>query len=90
MNPYYFYWVMLIMIGLWVSLSAFFWAFKHGQFSEQERARYLPLRNEVIPQRIANPSKPTSEVYALLGILCLGCLALLAVVVAAFYKAGGV
>ena len=47
MSGYYLPWVLLIVVSLWVSLAGFFWALRHGQFSEQERARYLPLRDEL-------------------------------------------
>ncbi|OPY75443.1 MAG: hypothetical protein A4E65_03565 [Syntrophorhabdus sp. PtaU1.Bin153] len=89
MSGYYLSWVLLIVLSLWVSLAAFFWALRHGQFSEQERARYLPLRNEVSPPPVAHPSKFTREVYALLGILGMGGLALLAVLITVFLKQGG-
>ena len=46
MSFYYLPWIMLVVISLWVSLAAFFWAFRHGQLADQERARYLPLRGE--------------------------------------------
>jgi cbb3-type cytochrome oxidase maturation protein len=84
MNPYYLPWVLLIVVSLWVSLAAFFWALKHGQFSEQERARYLPLRSETGPPLVKQPSKPTCEVYALLGVLCMGGLGLLVTLIVVF------
>ena len=89
MTGYYFPWVVLMVVSLWVSLAAFFWALKHGQFSEQERARYLPLRGEISLSPIPRPSKPTREVYALLGVLCMGGAALLVVLIAVFLRPGG-
>lgn len=86
---YYIYWLLLIMISIWVSLAAFFWALRHGQFSEQDRARYLPFRNEVSPPLVARPSKPTREVYALLGILCMGVLIMVVVLIKLFLRSGG-
>jgi cbb3-type cytochrome oxidase maturation protein len=86
MSGYYLSWVLLIVISLWLSLVAFFWALKHGQLSEQERARYLPLRNEVSPPLAAHPSKLTLEVYALLSILCMGVLALLFVLITVVFR----
>lgn len=43
---YFPYFVAYIAIGLAISLLVFFWAVKNGQFKDQQRARYLPLRDE--------------------------------------------
>ena len=88
MSGYYLPWVLLIVVSLWVSLAAFFWALKHGQFSEQERARYLPLRSEISPPLSAHPSRPTREVYALLGVLCMGGLVLLVLLITVLLRPG--
>ncbi len=90
MSGYYLPWVLLIVASLWVSLAAFFWALKHGQFSDQERARYLPLRSEESPPAIARPSQATREVYALLGVLCMGgCALLILLVIVLLRRQGG-
>jgi cbb3-type cytochrome oxidase maturation protein len=73
---YYLPWVLLVAASLWVSLAAFFWGLKSGQFSDQTRARFLPLRDETMSLGLKAPSKPTPEVYLLFGILGLGCLIL--------------
>ena len=46
MNAYYLFWAILIAASLWVSLGAFLWAHRHGQFKDQERARFIALRDE--------------------------------------------
>ena len=33
-------------VGLVLSLLVFFWALRSGQFTDQQRARYLPLEND--------------------------------------------
>ena len=43
---YFPYFVAYIAIGLSISLLVFFWALKTGQFKDQQRARFLPLRDE--------------------------------------------
>ncbi len=73
---YYWPWVFLVVASLWVSLAAFFWGLKSGQFSDQTRARYLPLRDDGPTPALRNPSKAGPEVYLLFGILGLGCLIL--------------
>ena len=67
-------WVSLVAISLWISLVAFFWALRNGQFSDQGRARYLPLSDELPLQPVEHPSKLSFEAYALLSIVILGVL----------------
>jgi cbb3-type cytochrome oxidase maturation protein len=43
---YFPYFIAYIGIGLTLSLVVFFWAVKNGQFKDQQRARFLPLRDE--------------------------------------------
>ena len=66
---YYLPWVLLIAASLWVSLAGFLWAFKSGQFSDQDRARYLPLRGEVLASPVKDPAKFSREVYVLLALV---------------------
>ena len=37
-------WIFLILGSLVAGIGLFVWAFRNGQFSDQGRARYLPLR----------------------------------------------
>jgi cbb3-type cytochrome oxidase maturation protein len=39
-------WIVLTAIGIAASILVFIWAIKSGQFSDQGRARYLPLCDE--------------------------------------------
>ena len=66
-------WTILVILSLWVSLMGFIWALKSGQFSDQERARYLPLRDEIDFAPVKNPAKFSVEVYVLFAILGIGC-----------------
>lgn len=43
---YYAGWVVLILLGVGCGAWGFLWALRSGQFSEQERARFLPLLGE--------------------------------------------
>ena len=43
---YFPYFIAYISNGLTISLLVFFWAVKNGQFKDQQRARFLPLRDE--------------------------------------------
>jgi cbb3-type cytochrome oxidase maturation protein len=89
MSFYYLPWIMLVVISLWVSLAAFFWAFRHGQLADQERARYLPLRGEPI---FAAPGKGTGairQICVIFGILFIGISGLVATVVITIMKMPG-
>ena len=66
---YYLPWVLLIVASVWVSLAGFLWAFKSGQFSDQDRARYLPLRGEVFSSPVKDPAKISREVYVLVALV---------------------
>ena len=85
----YYGWITLVAVSLWVSLVAFIWALRSGQFSDQGRARYLPLRSGLSPAPAKNPSKLTVEVYALLFIGGIGLLGLLAPVLLSLYRLKG-
>lgn len=43
---YFPYFIAYITIGLVISLALFFWALRNGQFQDQQRARFLPLRDD--------------------------------------------
>ena len=49
---YYAGWLFLVGISLSVSLVAFIWALRAGQFSDQDRARYLPLGKELLSEPV--------------------------------------
>lgn len=83
---YFFGWISLVVISLWVSLIAFLWALRSGQFSDQQRARYLPLIDELPLPSVEKPSKFSAEVYALLIIGAIGLLVLTAPVILSFYQ----
>lgn len=42
----YLSWIFLVACTVWVCLLAFVWALQDGQFSDQNRARYLPLAGD--------------------------------------------
>ncbi len=44
---YYPYFISYMVAGLVISLVVFIWALIKGQFKDQQRARYLPLRDEM-------------------------------------------
>jgi cbb3-type cytochrome oxidase maturation protein len=82
-------WVLLIAAGLLISLGAFFWAFRNGQFSDQERARYLPLVDGSPLPAVENPARVTKEVYALLLVIGLGLAAMIGTIALTLVKVKG-
>ena len=89
MSIYYFPWIMLLVASLAVSLAGFFWALRRGQFSDQQRARYLPLRGEIDPSAAEHGVHPVCEVCALLAILAVGVSMLIALLVVVIMKGTG-
>ena len=89
MNAYYLLWAMLIVASLWVSLGGFLWAHRHGQFKDQERARFIPLRDEVEPPALTKGKGASHEVFVTIGILAIGISAILVVLVTVFLRAAG-
>jgi hypothetical protein len=67
----------------------FLWALKSGQFSDQKRARYLPLRDQLPLSRSKDPSRTTSEVYALVFVILIGLAAMATTVVLTVVNSGG-
>ena len=69
---YFPYFIAYIGIGLTISLVVFFWAVKNGQFNDQQRARFLPLRDE--PETgPANVSRfKRWEIYGLFALALVG------------------
>jgi cbb3-type cytochrome oxidase maturation protein len=61
-------WIILVALSLWFSLMAFFWGLQSGQFSDQERARFLPLRDAHPPPAVKDPAGLTVEIYVLMAV----------------------
>ena len=72
---YFPFFVAYMAVGFAVSLGVFFWALGRGQFSDQQRARYLPLDEEVDrgPAKVSRMNR--LEAYALLALATSGLLA---------------
>ncbi len=66
-------WIILVAFSLWFTLMAFVWGLQSGQFSDQERARFLPLRDAGLPPAVKNPAGLPVEVYVLtaMGLMVL-------------------
>ena len=74
---YYPYFVTYMLIGFVITLVVFLWALRHGQFRDQDRARFLPLHGEPETAPAKKSMMGRIETYAL---VCLACAAFLAIV----------
>ena len=63
-----------------ISLVVFFWALNSGQFKDQQRARFLPLKNDLQPMPAKIPRFVRIQTLALFILVCL-CLTSAAAVV---------
>ncbi len=84
-------WVLLMCASLVASVLLFIWGARSGQFAEQSRAAYLPLRDmpaNGAPTRDAGKLAP--EVYVLIGIMGGAALTMLAALVLVMMKRYGV
>jgi cbb3-type cytochrome oxidase maturation protein len=84
---YYPYFITYMLIGLVISLFVFLWALNNGQFKDQKRARFLPLKDEqeMRPNNVSRISR--IELYALALLATTGLMACAAVLVFALVRA---
>ncbi|MBT8339602.1 MAG: cbb3-type cytochrome oxidase assembly protein CcoS [Desulfatitalea sp.] len=82
---YFPYFMAYMGIGLVISLTVFFWALKNGQFRDQQRARFLPLRDDVGAPPVEATRAHRLEIYGLFLLACGGLAATAAVLAYALY-----
>jgi nitrogen fixation-related uncharacterized protein len=82
-------WLTLVIVSLWISLIGFVWGLFSGQFSEQARVRYFPLRDQTSPAPPGNPARLTVEVYVLAAIFVCGLLVMMAPVLLTLWHSFG-
>ena len=83
---YYPYFIAYMAAGFIISLVVFFWALNSGQFKDQQRARFLPLQNDLRPIPAKIPRFARIQTFALLGLVCLCLASAVAVVVFSLIK----
>ncbi len=86
---YFFIWIVLVAISVLIGLAAFVWAIGTGQFTDQGRARYLALSEDVHLLPAVNPSKWPKEAYVLAFIGVVGLIVLLAPLVLTIWRMKG-
>ena len=85
---YYPFFIIYMIIGITISAVVFMWALKNDQFSDQKRARFLPLEEEagLPPVKISKINR--FEAYALWAMASLGLIITAAVLAVTLLKWG--
>ena len=83
---YYPYFIAYMAAGFIISLVVFFWALNSGQFKDQQRARFLPLQNDLQTKPAKVPRFARIQTFALLTLVCLCLASAVAVVTFALLK----
>lgn len=76
---YYPFFLTYILTGLTIGLVVFVWALKNGQFSDQQRARYLALEDDK-PAGIKKKGRGQFELYFIFFLIMAGIAASFALV----------
>jgi nitrogen fixation-related uncharacterized protein len=58
-------WLFLVLISLAASMVALVWALHAGQFSDQQRARYLPLGKDLLSEPVRFASRTKSRAHTI-------------------------
>jgi cbb3-type cytochrome oxidase maturation protein len=82
---YFPYFIAYIAIGLVISLPVFFWALRSGQFQDQQRARFLPLRDPAGEKPVQATRLARWEIFTLFLLASAGLAASAAALVFAVY-----
>ena len=72
---YYPYLITYMLAGFAISLVTFLWALNAGQFSDQKRARFLPLVGEPGPVPVKAPRHYRIKMAILFALACSGIVA---------------
>jgi cbb3-type cytochrome oxidase maturation protein len=88
---YSLYWFVLLIISVCAGLAAFAWGLRSGQFSDQARARFLPLSEDVHLGAASRPPRPTAQIYAFRVVAAIGLAVLASPLALVLYRhlAGG-
>lgn len=77
---YYPFFLSYILIGLTIGLVVFIWALKSGQFTDQQRARFLPIEDEN-QDVIQHAEKGKYEIYLVFFLILAGIVSSAAILV---------
>jgi len=83
---YYPYFIAYMAAGFIISLVVFFWALNSGQFKDQQRARFLPLQNDLQTRPAKVPRFARTQTAVLFTLVCLCLASAVAVVIFSLIK----
>jgi len=83
---YYPYFIAYMAAGFLISIVVFLWALNKGQFNDQQRARFIPLENDMSTEPAKASRFARIETIALFSLVCICLLCSVAVIVFALLK----
>jgi cbb3-type cytochrome oxidase maturation protein len=83
---YYPYFIVYMASGFVISIVVFLWALNKGQFNDQQRARFIPLENDLKTEPVKTSRFARIETIALFSLVCICLLCSVAVIVFALLK----
>jgi cbb3-type cytochrome oxidase maturation protein len=86
---YFPYYIAYMTIGFLLTLVVFFWALNRGQFKDQNRARFIPLKADPESKPLQASRFARLETYALFVLVGIALAASMAVVTYSLFKANG-
>jgi cbb3-type cytochrome oxidase maturation protein len=84
---YYPYFIAYMAAGFIISIVVFLWALNNGQFNDQQRARFIPLENDLKTAPVKASRFGRIETIVLFSLVCLCLMCSVAVIVFALTKA---
>ena len=84
---YYPYFIAYMAAGFVISIVVFLWALNTGQFTDQQRARFIPLESELNRTPVKASRFARLETIALFSLVCIVLATSVAVVIFALTKA---
>ena len=84
---YFPYYIAYMTSGFFLTLVVFFWALNQGQFNDQNRARYIPLKADIESKPLQPSRFARLETYALFVLVGIALAASMAVVTYSLFKA---
>lgn len=86
---YYPYFLAYMVSGFVISLVVLFWALRHGQFKDQQRARFLPLEDKPVTGSARLSRIGRWHAVILVALACSGLVATAVAIVISLIVAGG-
>jgi len=83
---YFPYYIAYMAIGFMLTLLVFFWALNQGQFKDQNRARYIPLKADGEFKLVQTSRFARIQTYALFVLVGMALAASMAVVTYSLLK----